>query len=392
MRSGLQKDFTRIVLDSSHQPKWEYEVLNKKIILKVNQAILKNLDPEDIRLPRATGLIRNVYLERTSQQGMDAHILFKFPVKILKAFTIPPSAENPHYRVVLDVTKVSVGEPIKTTTKIPQKKAAETPTRKEPPKKVTPPTEEVKIIAPQTTAPQVTLEKPALRPQSKWPKIIVVDPGHGGADPGAIGYTKTREKDITLAMAKTLKEVLTKDKKYKVILTRDRDKFTSLTDRVKTTQMSGADLFISLHADSHVKSESRGLSIYTLSKVASDQEAARLAAKENKADLFLGLSLDSQSPEVAGILIDLMKRETMNLSAKFASKLEEKLRPRTRFLDNGRRSANFAVLRIPDIPGILVELGYISNPQDEKLLKTDDHRQKVAMGIKDAIDIYFMEN
>lgn len=387
VRSGVQQGFTRLVLDSTHKPKWEHMVSHNKITLKIKQAILRDLNPKKVKLPKAKGLIQKAYLEQTSPYTWDAHILFKAPIKVLKAFEILPSSENPLYRVVLDVASASHQErsqkKLKTVENPPLQSSLKLPeTLKTPSKK-------------NNTKPSTPKEnnKPSLPSPQKWPKIIVVDPGHGGADPGAIGYTKTREKDITLEVAKELWQILGKDKKYKVVLTRTQDKFTSLTDRVNITRESKGDLFISLHADSHIKQESRGLSIYTVSKIASDQEAARLAAKENKADVFLGLSLDSDSPEVTGILIDLMKRETMNLASRFATKLEEKLRPRSRFLDNGRRSADFAVLRrSPDTPGVLIELGYLSNPHDEKLLKSMAYRQKLALGIKEAIDAYFMEN
>jgi len=395
IRSGFQKDAIRIVLDSTHRLKWGYVVESHKVTLKIKHLIFKKTDFKKIRTPSKKGYLKKVCLEKISDDTLHAHILFSRPIKVLKSFEILPSKENSYYRVVLDIGVPEVLEKNKTLPS-PKSQVPSKPSHEE--------TLPRSHIEPKSTQPLTSgfFQKktsssltPGHKTESsffKWPKIIVIDPGHGGADPGAIGYSKTREKDVTLEVAKELREILNQDKKYKVILTRDRDKFTSLTERVHKTRNSQGDLFISLHADSHAKQESRGLSIYTLSKVASDQEAARLAAKENKADMLLGVNLDSESPEVAGILIDLIKRETMNLSAKFAHRLEEKLRPRTRFLDNVRRSANFAVLRTPDIPGVLIELGYISNKDEEKLLRSKLHQKKIAVGIKEAIESYFMEN
>ncbi len=222
-------------------------------------------------------------------------------------------------------------------------------------------------------------------------KVIVLDAGHGGRDPGAIGVSGTKEKNITLAMAKELSSKLNATGKYKVVLTRDRDKSLRLRDRVRLARKAEGDLFISLHADSNRSRKTRGLSVYTLSERASDKEAAQLAANENKADIIAGLDLGEQTREVADILIDLAQRETMNRSAEFASYMVKEMKKNVKLLRNTHRFAGFAVLKAPDIPSVLLEMGYLSNKTEEKLLKTKAYRAKLARSAVESIDNYFSQ-
>jgi N-acetylmuramoyl-L-alanine amidase len=218
--------------------------------------------------------------------------------------------------------------------------------------------------------------------------LIVIDPGHGGIDPGALGAT-TMEKNITLAMAKQLQKALLATGRFRVVLTRDKDIFIPLRDRFKIARDKGADLFISLHADSNPGTDARGASVYTLSDKASDAEAEALATKENKSDVINGVDLSQQSQTVSGILIDLAQRETINLSSRFASILVSDLRNDTMMLQNSHRFAGFAVLKAPDVPSVLLEMGYISNPEDERLLTESTHQKKLADSITHAIEDYF---
>ncbi|MDD4556762.1 MAG: N-acetylmuramoyl-L-alanine amidase [Alphaproteobacteria bacterium] len=220
-------------------------------------------------------------------------------------------------------------------------------------------------------------------------RIIVLDPGHGGKDPGAIGYSGVYEKNITLAMAKELKALLDRDSRYKVYLTRNRDVFISLRDRVKISRNHDADLFISIHADSARNRNAVGLSVYTLSEVASDKEAEALADRENKADIIAGLNLVEHSKEVSDILINLAQRETMNRSSEFASFMVVEMRKVAKILSNTHRFAGFAVLKAPDVPSVLLEMGYLSNRTEERLLKQPSYRKKLATATKKAIDKYF---
>ena len=219
--------------------------------------------------------------------------------------------------------------------------------------------------------------------------IIVLDPGHGGVDPGAIGVSGIYEKNITLAMARELKEVLEKNSRYKVYLTRNRDIFIPLRDRVKIARRYDADLFLSIHADSAVNRRASGFSVYTLSEKASDKEAAALAEKENKADIVAGLNFAEHSKEVSDILLNLAQRETLNRSSEFATIMVSEMRKSIHTLDNTHRFAGFAVLKAPDVPSVLVELGYLSNRNEEKMLRQKSYRKKLAVSASKAIDKYF---
>jgi N-acetylmuramoyl-L-alanine amidase len=219
--------------------------------------------------------------------------------------------------------------------------------------------------------------------------MIAIDPGHGGVDPGARGISGAWEKDLTLLQARELRRQLLQHGGYRVVMTRDRDVFVRLRERIAIAQRAGADIFISLHADSIADRSVRGGAIYTLSEQASDKEAAALAAKENKADIIAGIDLNDQSRTVAKILIDLRQRLTKNDSVTFAKALVNQLDDSMRLLRNNHRFAGFAVLKAPDIPSVLIEMGYLSNRVDERLLKRARHRQKVATAIVKAIDGYF---
>ena len=225
--------------------------------------------------------------------------------------------------------------------------------------------------------------------KAKQRKIIVIDAGHGGVDPGAIGYNGTYEKNITLSMAKELKELLDKKGKYKVYLTRSRDVFIPLRERVKISRSHDADLFISVHADSAKNRKAVGLSVYTLSETASDKEAAALAEKENKADIVAGLNFAEHSKEVSDILLNLAQRETNNSSAEFASLLSAQMSKVAKTVSNTHRFAGFAVLKAPDVPSVLLELGYLSNPTEERQLRQKSYRRKLGEAAVKAIDQYF---
>ena len=181
-------------------------------------------------------------------------------------------------------------------------------------------------------------------------------------------------------------------RRYRVILTRDRDVFIRLRDRIAIAQGAKADLFLSLHADSIANRNVRGGSIYTLSEKASDKEAAALAKKENKSDIIAGIDLNDQSKTVAKILIDLRQRLTKNESVALAKGLIKALGRTTRLLRNNHRFAGFAVLKAPEIPSVLIELGYLSNKRDEKLLRNPRHRSKVAAAIIRALNSYFLQH
>lgn len=223
-------------------------------------------------------------------------------------------------------------------------------------------------------------------------KKIIIDAGHGGKDPGTIGIHKIYEKNVTLTVAKRLAKKLTATGRYTTVLLRSNDSSLTLAQRLRMARASKGDLFISLHADSCDGNDTRGLSIYTLSAVASDRQAERLAKKENKADLIMGIDLQAELPEVANILIDLTKRETMNLSTQFAQCLLGKLRDRVFLLRKPHRFADFFILKSADLPSVLIELGYLSNPKEALLLTNPNHQEVICEGIVEAIDSYFSQH
>lgn len=229
------------------------------------------------------------------------------------------------------------------------------------------------------------------RPAKARPKpLIVIDPGHGGADPGAISPSGTYEKHITLSAAREFRQMLERTGRYRVLLARERDTLIPLRDRVTFAREAGADLFISLHADFIQTPAIRGLSVYTLSEKASDREAAELADSENKADLIAGVDLSKETPEVSNILIDLTQRETMNESARFAAFLVSELGQETEMLRNSHRFAGFRVLKGPDVPSVLLEMGFLSNREDERALLRKTYRAKLGEAMVRAIDRFFL--
>jgi N-acetylmuramoyl-L-alanine amidase len=233
--------------------------------------------------------------------------------------------------------------------------------------------------------------KPAATQADKGPrkKIIALDPGHGGVDPGAIGVSGIYEKIITLAAARQLKARLEGTGRYKVILTRESDTSLGLAERREIARAAQADIFISLHADSMANKTMRGLSVYTLSERASDKEAEALAEQENSADSIIGVDLSHESQEVRHILVDLAQRESMNLATKLATKLIGELQREITLVRNSHRFARFAVLKSPDIPSVLIEMGYLSNREDETALKKDAYRAKLMGALVRGLDLHF---
>ncbi len=220
--------------------------------------------------------------------------------------------------------------------------------------------------------------------------LVVIDAGHGGHDPGAINKENgKREKDVTLAIAQAIRDQLVKSGRVRVALTRDDDKYLVLQERYGIARKLGADLFISVHADAAENTQAHGATVYTLSETASDREAARLAARENKADIINGVNLGGQSGDVSSILIDLTQRESMNISANFARLLQREAAPYVPFRSAYHRFASLMVLKAPDTPSVLFETGYISNADDAAFLSSREGQGKIARGVARAIEVHF---
>jgi N-acetylmuramoyl-L-alanine amidase len=216
-------------------------------------------------------------------------------------------------------------------------------------------------------------------------RTIVVDAGHGGHDPGAVGATGVREKDVVLDAALQLRDALESRGRYMVALTRDADRFVELEDRVRFARAQNADLFISIHADSHTRTEASGASVYTLSERGATRAQSIMAAQNW--DIDLGEA--PRSGVVGDILVDLAQRETTNRSAQFAETLIPRLGQASPLLTNTHRNAGFFVLLAPDVPAVLIETGFLSNPADERRLSDPRARQAMAEAMAGAVDAYF---
>lgn len=220
------------------------------------------------------------------------------------------------------------------------------------------------------------------RQKQKKEFIIAIDPGHGGRDPGAIGRKGTREKDVTLAVAKKMKVMINREPGFKAILTRDRDQFVVLRNRVKKARDNRADLFISLHTDSFKSPRAEGASVYALSLSGASTEAARrIAEKENASDLIGGISLADKDDLIASVLLDLSQTATIQDSLKFGSNVLKNLRKVSKLNNKRVQQAGFAVLKAPDMTSILIETAFISNPKEERKLRSSKHQQKLANAV-----------
>lgn len=227
----------------------------------------------------------------------------------------------------------------------------------------------------------IKFAKPFRRP------VIVIDPGHGGRDPGAIGTRKTREKDITFKASLELQKSLLKSGRYKVILTRTDDTYIEHAERLRIARAGGADLFISVHADSTTGKTARGASVYTLADRAK-KRSKKIVSTQN---WIMDVDLGQQSNSVGDILVDLAQRKTATQSDAFAAILLDELEGATHLVGNSHRKAGYFVLLAPDVPAVLLELGFLSNPGDEKLLKNKSHRAKIVKSVTRAIDKYFKQ-
>ena len=358
IRIGKHGSETRLVINVSKKVKHKIIPLVNPYRLVIDISNAKLDFPLD-KIPKNKGLIKKIRFGKKTANN----------TKINKTFSLSPQSGF-NWRLVVDLEKTSRNEFFKSAKIKDITNAATVTTDKNAPIPKTKP---------------IILKKPA----KKKKPVIVLDPGHGGRDPGAVGISGVYEKNITLKAAKELKKKLVQTGRYKVFLTRERDVSVSLRQRVKKARAVKGDLFISLHADSIKKRNVRGLSVYTLSERASDREAAALATRENKADIIAGLDFKGESKEVTSILIDLAQRETMNLSAQFAGFMVNRMVKSVKLLRNTHRFAGFAVLKAPDIPSVLLEMGYLSNRSEEKLLQRPAYRAKLALAAVRSVDDYF---
>jgi N-acetylmuramoyl-L-alanine amidase len=247
---------------------------------------------------------------------------------------------------------------------------------------------EIPLAAPSRSDDDLPLP-PVTRARTADAPLVVIDPGHGGRDPGASSpFVEAPEKALTLLLAQETRDRLAATGRVRVALTRDEDRYLLLEDRYAIARRLGADLFISIHADAAPNDGARGATIYTLSEVASDRQAALLASEQNEADEIAGARL-SRDPNVNMILIDLAQRESMDVSADFARILYREAAPIFPFRPNWHRFAAFIVLKAPDIPSVLFESGYLTNEADSRYIGSAQGRQLIATGLQRAIEAHF---
>lgn len=371
VRFGVYEDKTRLVLDLDQPADFRAFILSNPYRMVIDLPSFEWKSGQ-VTSHKNAGILATRH--GNLQPGI-SRIVFDLnrPVSIQKAFKLPPSNGKPD-RLVIDFTNISSSLFEKANKGVHGKLS---------PGNISEKNRQAAVKAPQP---------PTSKPGKNKKPLIILDPGHGGIDPGAIGANGVHEKRVALALAKELKKQLEASGKYRVKMTRETDIFIKLADRVKFARNHDGELFISIHADSLRNKSVSGASVYTLSEKASDAQTARLAARENKADLIAGIELEVEDEAVMDILIDIARRDTQNQSKFFANTLVDNFKSKNvRLLERPHRSAGFAVLKAPDIPSVLVEAGFMSNRKEAALLNTANHRKNIASALKKGVDRYFAQ-
>ncbi len=371
-RLGGDAERTRFVTVLSKRVKFAIRTLADPYRVIIDLSDVKLNLPKG-RGKESKGLVKGYRYGRVEPYGVRIILDVKAPVLVDKASIWPARDGNPP-RLVVELTKTSRNIFLVKQREHMNSRAAARRTAKG------------------GNSGALPFSKPKRKKSRNARRVIVIDPGHGGIDPGAVSKAGLKEKDMVFAFSKALRDKLKKSGRYEVLMTRSVDSYVPLRKRVDIGRRKSADLFISVHADSlpgrYAKSVA-GATVYTLSEEASDEEAKALAAKENRSDIIAGVELPSQSSDVTNILIDLAQRETKNLSIGFADTLLDSLSGKTKIRKKGRRYAGFRVLKAPDVPSVLIELGYMTHPEDVKRLKSSAWRSKVAGAVAKAVDTYF---
>lgn len=369
LRFGTHAQHDRTVVEFSAKTPWSVFTLPSPPRLVIDVPALKSMNkPENARGLKSSwlsGYRMGHIASSTTRIVLD----LKRPVKILRAFLLAPSQEasSGGFRLVIDTA--------------PDPKATKTQRMV---------SQDWQAFAQNIKRKSTLHQSVVVKDKSK--PLIVLDPGHGGPDPGGIGRSGIYEKHVVLEAAHLIKKHLEKSGRYQVRLTRDTDTYLPLRTRFSLADKWQADLFISIHADKAPSAKTRGATVFTLSEKASDAEAEKLAKRENLSDIIVGEHLEVHDPVVARVLLDLEQRSTMQDSAHFAQMLVEALiNEKIKLVRNSHRFAGFAVLKSPSTPSVLLELGFLSNRQEEKLLQTRRHRTTIAVGVRKALDRYFAQ-
>ena len=415
VRIGRYDDITRLILDLTEAATFRIFTLAGPDRMVIDLPPVRwGLAERDLAIGRA-----GVSRLRFGQLRTDmARIVLDFirPVAVRRTFVLAPSAGgSPVHRLVVDIgpaplsTLRAAGRPVEPLKQEPKAATAHKPAEParqerraapgaQPAEPVAGEQREAHVDRPAELAPQVRRAAPRELPPLPQQKsqampvrpLIAVDAGHGGRDPGAVSASGLREKTIVLTFAREFRAALEASGRYRAILTRNSDHKIGLRRRVVTARNAGADIFLSIHVDRLDERSVRGASVYTLSAEASDTETAALAARENKADIVADVDLsEGYDPEVAKVLISLVQQNTMNCSAALAALLVPALDRVAPLVNRPHRFGDFRVLKAPDIPSVLIELGFFSNDQDAERLRRRSHRAALAGAIIEALDNYF---
>ena len=380
----------RLVFDLSQQVQYKTFTLSNPDRLVID--LVHTSASQSLKLPELTGsdikgLRHAAWDKNTLRVVLDLKQSLKYESQLLK-----PSKNHPH-RLVLDLHLDKATQSPKTVTTKVREKEVEKPavTATITPPQITPKPAEITINQAKPK-PIITVTK-STKTMIKRDIIIAIDPGHGGQDSGALGKHRTKEKDVVLAIAKRLAKLVDSEPGMRSYLTRDRDIFIPLRHRIKKARANNADMFISIHADAFKNTKARGASVFVLSERGASSEAAQLLAdKENAADLAGGISLEDKDDLLASVLLDLSQTASLEGSLEVANTVLAGLKRVGNVHKKHVESAAFVVLKSPDIPSVLVETAFISNPEEERKLKSASHQNKLARAMMSGIRSYFQRN
>lgn len=382
LRLFYEGDTTRLTLEIDRAVPYRTFILNNPMRMVIDLPLVEWRAPmnKGDRKQRIKSYRQSVFQGDTRRVVFDLNI----PMQIVRHTRLAPSSGR-GWQYIFDLRPTSAVQFQQAINKVQVGGGAST--------SATSGTSETPVVKKSTipaieTSPVLTAKEPREKP------LIVIDAGHGGVDPGAVASSGVYEKNITLATARKLRDALLSTNRYRVKMTRDSDIFIKLPQRVAIARQAGADLFISLHADSIMRPTVQGASVYTLSETASDAETAKLAERENAVDSLVNVDVGDVEDDVADILIDLVTRDTMNQSKVLAGTVVSafKMKGVAMLPQNPHRSAGFAVLKAPDIPSVLIEMGYLSNRYEANRLATSEHQQKLANAIAHVVDRFFERN
>ncbi|MBD5405978.1 N-acetylmuramoyl-L-alanine amidase [bacterium] len=401
-RTGIQSgNVSRFVLETSQKPSYSifYLTSPSRIIIDVDDLNISKI----VRESSKSGFITNVRVSSFDKNKARIVLDLGSFAKVKNNFVLNPINSNNNYRFVVDIenatetefkklAKAEVSSTQKSVSKsdvVIEEEITSSKTNSKTPKKndvseSSKNTGKTSITTTKTTTNKTTTTVSNPK-KSKKQKIIVIDAGHGGHDPGAIGAAGVQEKNINLGIAKHLRDILNKNSQYKVIMTRSTDIFLPLTERSAIAEKNNADFFISIHINSSAKKSTKGFSIYTLNEIATDEESKKLAEKENASDLLGIGTFDAYDAITKNILGDLLQTQVKMASVEIASEIVNQVRQDSICLENPNREAKFTVLR-SSVPSVLAEMGFISNKEEEKKLNQKWYQEKLAYALARGID------